>query len=146
MASMTSSATTSRVLTLAFSDWAGSTALKAQRGDAAVGKLIARHREHVADLASHCRGDIIDWAGDGCFLTFETSGAAVTFALRLQRIHHFEADLPGVPIGVHMGEARWAFRGPDSLRPSARRAAISSQTRRRQRQAPHGSTAARYHA
>jgi adenylate cyclase len=95
---------TSRVLSLVFTDLAGSTALKTQRGDAAVGKLIAQHREHVSELASHCQGQIIDWAGDGCFLTFDTSSAAVTFALRLQQIHHFEPELPGVRIGIHMGE------------------------------------------
>jgi adenylate cyclase len=95
---------TSRVLSLVFTDLAGSTALKTQRGDAAVGKLIAQHREHVSELASHCQGQIIDWAGDGCFLTFDTSSAAVTFALRLQQIHHFEPELPRVRIAIHMGE------------------------------------------
>ncbi len=97
-------APTSRVLTLVFTDLAGSTALKAEKGDAAVGKLIARHRDHVSELANHCHGQIIDWAGDGCFLTFDTSSASVTFALRLQQIHHYESDLPGVRIGIHMGE------------------------------------------
>jgi len=94
----------SRVLTLVFTDLAGSTALKTQRGDAVVGKLIARHREHISEIANHFQGEVIDWAGDGCFLTFETSSAAVTFALRLQQIHHFEPDLPGVRVGIHMGE------------------------------------------
>ena len=47
---------------------------------------------------------MIDWAGDGCFLTFDTSSAAVLFALRLQQIHHYESDLPGVRIGLNMGE------------------------------------------
>ena len=89
---------------MVFTDLADSTALKAQRGDAAVSKLIARHREHVSELASLCHGDVIDWAGDGCFLVFDTSSAAVTFALRLQQIHHFESDLPGVRVGIHMGE------------------------------------------
>jgi adenylate cyclase len=99
-----SNAGASRVLTLVFSDLADSTGLKTRHGDTAIGKLIARHREHVAELSSHFRGDIIDWAGDGCFLVFDTSSAAVTFALRLQQIHHFETDLPGVRIGIHMGE------------------------------------------
>ncbi len=94
----------SRVLTMVFTDLADSTALKAQRGDAVVSKLIARHREHVSELAANVRGEIVDWAGDGCFLVFETSSSAVTFALRLQQIHHFETDLPGVRIGIHMGE------------------------------------------
>ncbi len=47
---------------------------------------------------------MIDWAGDGCFLTFETPSAAVAFALRLQQAHGDEPDLPGVRTGIHMGE------------------------------------------
>ncbi len=61
----------SRVLTLLFTDLVGSTSLKAEKGDDAAGKLIARHREHVMRLAQANDGRIIDWAGDGCFLTFE---------------------------------------------------------------------------
>ncbi len=94
----------SRVLTLVFTDLVSSTALKTEKGDDAVGELIARHRQHVTRLAEESSGRVIDWAGDGCFLTFETSSAAVMFALRLQQAHAEEADLPGVRIGVHMGE------------------------------------------
>ncbi len=94
----------SRFLALVFTDLADSTALKAQHGDVAGGELIARHREHVTRLAAEGGGRIVDWAGDGCFLTFETASAAVVFALRLQQIHKYEADLPGVRAGIHMGE------------------------------------------
>jgi len=95
---------TSRILTLIFTDLADSTALKTQRGDQAVGELIARHRAHVQGLVAESGGRIIDWAGDGCFLTCETPSAAVLFALRLQQLHYDESDLPGVRIGLHMGE------------------------------------------
>ncbi len=94
----------SRILTLVFADLADSTALKAQRGDQAVSELIARHRTHVRSLAIESSGRIIDWAGDGCFLTFETPSAAVLFGLRLQQAHHAEPDLPRVRIGMHLGE------------------------------------------
>ena len=94
----------SRVLTLVFTDLADSTALKSARGDVAVGDLISRHRDHVTRLAEECAGRIIDWAGDGCFLTFETASAGVLFALRLQQAHSDATDLPGVRIGIHMGE------------------------------------------
>jgi TolB-like protein/class 3 adenylate cyclase len=94
----------SRVLTLVFTDLADSTALKTARGDVAVGELIGRHREHVTRLAGECAGRIIDWAGDGCFLTFETSSAAVIFGLKLQETHHWETNLPRVRIGIHVGE------------------------------------------
>jgi len=93
-----------RILSLVFTDLANSTALKSQRGDEAVDQLIARHRACVARLAQECGGRIIDWAGDGCFLTFETSSSAVLFALRLQQTHADEPELPGVRIGIHLGE------------------------------------------
>ena len=79
---MTDVSLASRVLTLVFTDLADSTALKTEHGDVAVGELIARHRKEVVRLEQHCGGRIIDWAGDGCFLTFETPSAAVQFSLR----------------------------------------------------------------
>ncbi len=92
------------MLTLVFSDLADSTALKTRHGDSAADALLSRHREHVLRLAAECSGRIIDWAGDGCFLTFEISSAGVLFALRLQQVHAEEPDLPGVRIGIHLGE------------------------------------------
>ncbi len=94
----------SSFLALVFTDLADSTALRTRRGDLAGGELIARHREHVTRLAGEGGGRIVDWAGDGCFLTFEAASAAVVFALRLQQIHKYESDLPGVRAGIHMGE------------------------------------------
>ncbi len=94
----------SRVLTLVFTDLVGSTALKTERGDVVVGALITRHREYVTELAKRFSGRIIDWAGDGCFSTFQTPSAALQFALSLQQAHAEEGDLPDVRIGLHMGE------------------------------------------
>ena len=109
---MSDGSNTSRILTLVFADLADSTALKTQRGDQAVGELITRHRAHIRRLASECGGRIIDWAGDGCFLTFDTPSAAVLFSLRLQQAHRLEADLPAVRIGLHLGEVS-EYAGPD---------------------------------
>lgn len=102
----------SRILTLVFADLADSTSLKTQRGDQAVAALVTRHRAHVTQLAGARGGRIIDWAGDGCFLSFETPTAAVEFALRLQQAHNAEPDLPGLRIGIHMGEVSESA-GPD---------------------------------
>ncbi len=102
----------SRILTMVFTDVAGSTALKTQRGDQSAGELITRHRAHVRRLAADSGGRIIDWAGDGCFLTFDTPSAAVLFALRLQQVHAAETDLPDVRTGIHMGEVS-ERPGPD---------------------------------
>ena len=103
----------SRVLTLVFTDLADSTALKSERGDAEVRDLILRHRDLVTRLAEECSGRVIDWAGDGCFLTFETSTAGVLFTLRLQQAHSDEPDLPGVRVGIHLGEITES-PGPDN--------------------------------
>ncbi|MCP4575295.1 MAG: SUMF1/EgtB/PvdO family nonheme iron enzyme [Deltaproteobacteria bacterium] len=102
----------SKVLTLVFTDLKGSTSLKAEKGDDIAGQLIARHREYVKRLALTDGGRIIDWAGDGCFLTFETPSAAVLFALHLQQTHQRENDLPQVYVGINMGEVM-EHEGPD---------------------------------
>lgn len=65
---------------------------------------MTRHREHVQSLASQTGGRIVDWAGDGCFLTFPTPSAAVRFALGVQFAHDKEQELPRVRIGIHIGE------------------------------------------
>jgi adenylate cyclase len=109
---MTPTTARSRTLTLVFTDLADSTALKTEFGDRAVGDLIERHRSIVRRLASECDGRIIDWAGDGCFLTFETPSAAVTFSLLLQRAHVETSDLPALRTGIHMGEvSEWLAEG-----------------------------------
>lgn len=109
---MTDAGATSRILTLVFTDLANSTALKTQHGDQTAGDLIERHRAHVSRLAFDTGGRIIDWAGDGCFMTFPAPSAAVLFALRLQQQHKTETDLPGVRVGLHMGEVSERV-GPD---------------------------------
>ena len=101
---MTGVAGISRILTLVFTDLADSTALKTARGDQAVEDLVSRHRALVRQLATDAGGRIISWAGDGCFLTFDTPSAAVLFALRLEQAHREASDLPAVRIGIHMGE------------------------------------------
>jgi len=113
---VTDTAGVARILTLVFTDLADSTALKAQRGDQAVGALLTRHRAHVRELAAQSGGRIIDWAGDGCFLTVDTPSAAVLFGLRVQQLHHKEPDLPGVRAGIHMGEVSERSAGSDLAR------------------------------
>lgn len=93
-----------RTLTLVFTDLAGSTALKVERGDRVVEDLMSVHRSLVEYTAADTGGRVVKWMGDGCFLTFETPSAATTFGLRLQMRHGAEAELPPVRVGVHMGE------------------------------------------
>lgn len=92
------------MLTLVFTDLVESTALKVTQGDAPAGALIARHRSHLTRIAEEHTGRIVDFAGDGCFLSFEAPSAAVLFALELQHAHALEPALPRVRVGVHLGE------------------------------------------
>ena len=101
---MTDQTASSRLLTLVFTDIVDSTALKSSKGDFEAGELIARDREHVEAFARETGGRVIDWAGDGCFLTFETSSAAVLFGIKLQETHLENPELPRLRIGIHMGE------------------------------------------
>ena len=94
----------SRVLTLVFTDIVDSTALKSEKGDEAAGQLIGRHRSAVQSISSETQGRIIDWAGDGCFQTFDTPSAAVRFALGLRAVHSADGEMPEVRTGIHMGE------------------------------------------
>ena len=94
----------SDLLTLVFTDLVDSTALKMRLGDHKAGELIERHQERVRALRVETGGREVDTAGDGFFLTFETPSTAVTFALRLQQIHHDEPELPKVRVVVHLGE------------------------------------------
>jgi class 3 adenylate cyclase len=56
---------TSRILTLVFTDLADSTALKTQRGDQAVSELITRHRAQVQRLATETGARISGLARPG---------------------------------------------------------------------------------
>ncbi len=106
----------SRLLTLVFTDIVDSTALKARHGDFKAGDLLARDRGHVDRIAKSHGGRVIDWAGDGCFLTFETSSEAVLFAIDLQREHLSDPELPAIRIGIHMGEVTELIRADGTVR------------------------------
>ncbi len=108
----------SSLLSLVFTDLVDSTALKTRLGDHQAAELIARHGERVRRLQRELAGREVDTAGDGFFLTFETPSAAVTFALRLQQIHHAEPDLPAVRVGVHLGEVSEQAAPAGSTKPT----------------------------
>ena len=94
----------SRLLTLVFTDLVGSAELKSQLGDVAALEQIARHTLELRRLILESSGREIDSAGDGFFLTFEATSAAVEFALRLQDVHRADPELPRVRVGIHAGE------------------------------------------
>lgn len=94
----------SRSLTFVFTDLKGSVRLKEKFGDEKALELINRHRDHVIQYLGADGGHVSNRAGDGFFLVFETPSAATRFALRLQRRHNADPQLPPVRIGIHQGE------------------------------------------
>jgi len=109
--------TQSRILSLVFTDLVDSTNLKTQLGDLTVATLMKRHRDHVTQLSTDKNGRVIDWAGDGCFLTFESSSEAVLFCINLQKTHRDEDDLPEVRMGIHVGEITETINDADLALP-----------------------------
>ena len=101
---MAAGSSESRLLTLVFTDLVDSTGFKSRLGDAAALEQIGRHARALRELTAECGGREIDSAGDGFFLTFEATSAAVEFALRLQDVHRADPELPRVRVGVHAGE------------------------------------------
>jgi len=94
----------SRALTFVFTDLQDSVRLKEEYGDEQANRVLRQHRDHVRELSGSEGGRVVNWAGDGCFLIFETPSAAARFALRLQKAHADEPRLPSVRIGIHQGE------------------------------------------
>jgi class 3 adenylate cyclase/streptogramin lyase len=91
-----------RLVTVLFTDIAGSTERAAELGDTQWRRLLDAHNRAVRRLLKRHRGREIDTAGDGFFATFEQPAHAIDCA-----IDSIEALRPiGVHIraGVHMGE------------------------------------------
>jgi class 3 adenylate cyclase/pimeloyl-ACP methyl ester carboxylesterase len=88
--------------TIVFTDIVGSTAIAADRGDAAWLDLQRRHNEIVRAHLKSYRGREISFTGDGFMATFDGPARAVTFAVRLVQALADE----GITIraGVHTGE------------------------------------------
>jgi WD40 repeat protein/serine/threonine protein kinase/class 3 adenylate cyclase len=97
------------VLTLLFTDLAGSTEIKQRLGDAAGIELIHRHRSVVRDLVGQFgEAEEVSTAGDSFFIVFVKPSDAVRFALLLQCALRSLSREGGVSvsarIGIHMGE------------------------------------------
>jgi class 3 adenylate cyclase len=94
---------------LAFSDIVGSTPYFARFGDEAGRRLQQRHFDLLAATLAQKGGRVVDTAGDGAFLCFQTVDAAVNALAELQRCISLEnASHPAdhqlsVRIGVHYG-------------------------------------------
>lgn len=125
-------ATPRRVMkTFVFTDIVSSTQLVEAIGDEAWGVLLRWHDETLRSLVAAHNGEVIDTAGDGFFIGFDSPEAAVACAVAIQRrlAEHRKTSgfAPQLRIGVHASEATQtshAFHGK-GVHEAARIAALA---------------------
>ncbi len=91
-----------KLATILFADIAGYTALM-QKDEQQALLFLNRFKEVLEKQTHQHRGEIVQYFGDGCLLSFESSTNAVTCAIALQQGFGIEPALP-VRIGIHLGE------------------------------------------
>jgi class 3 adenylate cyclase/tetratricopeptide (TPR) repeat protein len=95
--------------TFLFTDIVRSTDLVAAIGDDAWVTLRAWHDRALRSLFAASGGEEVDHSGDGFFVAFRSSSAAVTCAIEIQRIlaeqRRVHGFAPSVRIGLHAAEA-----------------------------------------
>lgn len=97
------------VVTVMFTDIAGSTPLAARLGNAAWRQLLDRHDQIVREHIARFRGRFVESAGDGTLSTFDSPGRAIDCALVLH-----EALRPlgiDIRVGLHTGEVELRAEG-----------------------------------
>ena len=91
-----------KLATILFADIAGYTALMQADETKALHYLNKFKEELERETRSH-QGQIIQFFGDGCLLSFESSTMAVNCAIALQAAFREDPEVP-VRIGAHLGE------------------------------------------
>lgn len=106
------------IKTFMFTDIVSSTQLVEAIGDEAWGVLLGWHDEMLRSLVAAHGGEVIDTAGDGFFVGFDSPEAALACAVAVQRrlAEHRKTSgfAPQLRIGVHASQATQtarAFRG-----------------------------------
>ncbi len=98
---------TGGLVTILFTDMAGSTATTQRLGDNAAHDLVWRHNSTVRDALAHCGGQEIKHTGDGIMASFPSAVAVVDAAVDIQlglREQQGGADKVSVRIGLNAGE------------------------------------------
>ena len=110
--------------TFFFSDIEGSTKLVQQLGETYV-EIVGKYRIIIRSFIDRFKGEEVDTAGDGFFITFEHASAAVAAAVMIQRAFANMSWARGinfrVRIGIHTGEA--IVNGSDYIGAEVHRAA-----------------------
>ncbi|MEO5946135.1 MAG: adenylate/guanylate cyclase domain-containing protein [Chitinophagaceae bacterium] len=92
-----------------FADIAGYTAMMQEDEKTAL-QLINKFKKDIEDQTGKFNGRIVQYYGDGCLLTFESSTEAVDCAISLQNVFNESPVIP-VRIGIHMGEIMFRNNG-----------------------------------
>ncbi len=98
-----------RVITVLFTDIAGSTAMTQQLGDAGAQEVVRAHNRVVREALTQFRGREVKHTGDGIMASFEQASDGVEAAIAMQRgaNSHTQA-YPNLPlylkIGINSGE------------------------------------------
>ncbi len=90
-----------KLATIVFADIAGYTSLMQKDEDQAL-DFLNQFKEILESNTSRHGGQLVQYFGDACLLTFESSTQAVKCALELQ--HAFRTSGIPVRIGMHLGE------------------------------------------
>lgn len=96
------------MVTIVFTDIAGSTAMLEELGEEAWLELMHRHNRLVRECVAEHGGEVVKSRGDGFMVIFASATAALRFSADLQRVfERHNADHPDqrlrVRIGVHTG-------------------------------------------
>jgi class 3 adenylate cyclase len=92
------------MLTLMFTDVAGSTGHARELGDRRFTEMMAEHIDLVRTIAGRRDGQVVKTVGDGALLVFSSARAAIACAVEIQRATA-GSDVPyAIRIGVHAGD------------------------------------------
>ena len=91
-----------KLAAIMFTDMVGYTALM-QDKEAKARELIQRHRELMKPLVEKHGGKILQYVGDGTFITFDSAIEAVNSAFEIQKELKFDPDV-NLRIGIHVGD------------------------------------------
>ena len=124
-----------RVITVLFTDIAGSTAMTQELGDAGAQEVVRAHNRVVREALTQFRGREVKHTGDGIMASFEQASDGVEAAIAMQRgaNSHTQAN-PNLPlylkIGINSGEPDPRRQLICSVRPFRCRHASSTRRKR----------------
>jgi len=91
-----------KLAAIMFTDMVGYTSLM-QENESRARELIQRHRELMKPLVEKHGGKILQYVGDGTFITFDSAIEAVNCGYEIQYVLKVDKEL-SLRIGIHIGD------------------------------------------